>query len=134
MKYNISNLDEFKVNHEGITQDVKPTNITSSICNDIAESIQNLIEEKVKELIKPYVDSDLIENKKIFEIRDILKERGYILLCNRDNSSYDEYCIGEDATGIKDFFLVKNNVYIRQEENKYIATKYISDIVRNIDK
>jgi len=119
MKYNISNLDKFvNLNAESL----------KALVNETLNNETNMIEDKLKELIGPYVSIELIENKQTFQIRDILKDKGYILTVNSDMAGKDEYCICEHLTGNKDYFIVESNVDLKE----YKAWISISDIIRGI--
>lgn len=130
MKRNISKLDKFKINLDEITTEMKPVNFTEELYDNIAKYTANLIDKKMEDLIKPYVEYE--SNGLSLMMKD-LKERGYkVEIIEKGN--YTEYSIEYIETEGKDYFLVKNNTDIKQEKNKYTATNYISDIVRNIKK
>lgn len=125
-KYNITNLDKFISDKDRVNFAIfEPTN---GVINKILESRQDLIEDKIKELISPYVDIKFIENKTSYEIRDILKEKGYILTASRDIENVEEYCICEHLTGNRDYFTITHNIDLEKSE----AWITISDIIRGI--
>jgi ribosome-associated translation inhibitor RaiA len=139
MKYNITNLDEFKVNkndnHKGITQDVEQFNIMGNIFNDVSEKIRNLIEEKIKELIKPYVN---VETNNFEELKKELTDKKYELTIE-EYMDHKEYIIKHIPTGKSDYF---KEIYRIDSESKkeyenythYGFTTYISGVVRNIKR
>jgi len=126
MKYNISNLKDF-------AQEIKPVNFFEETISKIGDNKDNAIETKLKELIKPFIDKKH-ENYEPYELPLIVKnieERGYKIGCIQDEN-YSTYYIKNKITKEMDYFLVKNKTDIKQKENVYTATNYISDIIRGI--
>ena len=125
MKYNISNLDEFIYDKDRINSMIfEPT---KGLVDKILENRENLIENKIKELIKPYVD---IENLNMLEIATILAGED-LELKHISHKECEEYCICKQITKMieqRDYFTVKYNVDLEKCES-WIT---ISDIVRGI--
>ena len=132
-KYNINNLERFKINPSEITQQIKPVNFTDEIFDNMAKYKNDLIENLIKELIKPYLDAKYYSFNP-YELEQVVKSldnQGYKIGCLEDEY-YSTYYIENKITKEMDYFLAKNKTEIEQEENKYTATNYISEIVRNI--
>lgn len=127
MRYNVSNLDQFINDKDRINSMVfEPT---KQLVDKILENRVNLIEDKIKELIKPYAD---VEKMNMLEIAAELAlndlELKYI-----DHKEYEEYCICKEVDKIiekRDYFTVKYNVDLEKRES-WIT---ITDIVRRIKK
>lgn len=125
MKYNFTNLDKFKE---------KPIlNPFEGLIGKIATQQTKLIEAKIKELIKPYINikiTNIEELKKEFEIK------GYGLIIE-EYTDHKEYAIVHIASRKRDYFkeLYKTDMRENKEQGKYInysIETYFTDIVRGI--
>lgn len=137
MKYNITNLEKFKtkfeINQLEITQQIKPVKFMEETAEAIVKISINLIENKIKELIKPFIDVYYYEFKPYqnYKMVEILEDQGYKFGCLEDDY-YSTYYIKNKTTKEIDYFSIKKNTEIELEDNNYKATTYISDIVRGI--
>jgi hypothetical protein len=123
VKYNINNLDDFISDKDRINN--KTFKLSERLVNQILENRLKMIEDRIKELISPYVD---VETLNMLEIASELAFKDLELKCLYCGDC-DEYNIIEKATGKKDYFTVKNNVDLES----VVAQLYISDITRGID-
>ena len=122
MKYNISNLVQFKSELN--------KNVFESMTSDIAVQINQLIDNQVKGLIKPYVED--IENLNMLEIATILAGEDLELL-RKSHNQYDKFILKNTKTGEEDYFTITQpNINITENNGKYEMKTYFSDIVRGI--
>lgn len=96
---------------------------------EVLEKQSNSIEEKIKELIKPYIDIGFFVPA---SIKVDLELKGYKLesfACN----DVTEYRITYIPSGKYDYFTKKDGEIVKGEEFKFSINTYISDIIRGID-
>ena len=118
MKYNISNLDEFKnINFK----------IESAI-TEIANQQGDLLEKQLEASIKPYVD---VKKYGVELSQSILDYKGYKLSCLVDGE-ITEYKVIHLESGKSDYFIKKDKGLEIDGLNVSIKS-YISDIIRGID-
>lgn len=129
MKYNISNLDKFKNIEVKVSNLLSEEDIKNNLVEQISNYKHNLLEETIKELVKPHAD---IEKLNMLEIVNELAYKDLELkhLCYDE---YDKYTVNCKRTDKEDYFLVRNKFEIKQEENIYKVVNYISDIIRGIE-
>lgn len=125
MKYNISNLDKFISNFDATTR--INTEPSEALINSILNDRTNMIEDKIKELLNPYID---IENNDVDFMIPLLNRFGYEL-----NSifypDYEEYNIANIFTKEKDYFTVRWSS-IKEKDGAYSTDICISEIMRGI--
>jgi len=121
MKYKITNLDKFISEQDKINSMVfEPS---KQLINKIMDNRDNVIENKIKELISPYIDVTATEH----ELMELIEKSNY-KLDNTFHRDYEEYSIIDKTTDKKDYFIAKYNVDL---EN-YQSWVNISDIIRGI--
>lgn len=119
MKYNINNLDQFRE---------KINNPFETMINDIVNQEKDLIENKIKELIKPYVD---LEGSNMLEIAEELAFKNLELKCITNGLS-ERYQLTNNKTREKDYFVINQTIIEKEENKEYKISSYISDIIRGI--
>ena len=121
MKYKITNLDKFISEQDKINSMVfEPS---KQLINKIMDNRDNVIENKIKELISPYIDVTATEH----ELMELIEKSNY-KFDNTFHRDYEEYSIIDKTTDKKDYFIAKYNVDL---EN-YQSWVNISDIIRGI--
>lgn len=128
MKYNISNLDKFKNAEIAINPLISDADIQNNLTKAISNFEKGILEEKLEELIKPYVD---VKKFGLELSKGILEYKNIELKC-MESGEYTRYLVRNKITKEEDFFLVQNEINIKQEGGKYMINNYISEIVRGI--
>jgi hypothetical protein len=100
----------------------------NNLIKKASEQQINLIEEKIKELIKPYINTNYYN---AIAIKGDLERKGYKLGCFTENN-ISEYRITYMPSGKYDYFIMKDGEMENHGFNFSIKT-YISDIVRGIE-
>jgi transcription termination factor NusB len=111
-----------KENYRGLSGEI--SNIFETIAKEKADNKDQLIDNKIKELINPYINMNYLEPT---ALKSDLEHKGFELDWF-ENEDITGYRITYLSTGECDYFLVKNSLEL--EKGKAITR--ISDIIRGI--